>query len=212
MNRSRVSGFPWLSTLAFAGVLVGLLSPAASAQPTLNLPAGSVKPTVTSSTTLSLPACLEAQFPSLASGYDINSIQTYLSWCVQANEALDFSGPVPTLYSESAASYVLYNTYPNCDFVSRGANKNGIQDCGETGLNGVTVQLYQNSIAPGNLVATTTTGPVPRVTRVVRARQQKLRCVRMLSGANRRLSGTTGTLNITVIELDALVCSCKNAH
>jgi uncharacterized repeat protein (TIGR01451 family) len=47
------------------------------------------------------------------------------------------------------------------DFVWRDTNKNGIQECGELGINGVTVQLYQNSIAPGNLVATTVTGPAP---------------------------------------------------
>src|ERR1039457_5030729 len=41
------------------------------------------------------------------------------------------------------------------DFVWRDDNNNGIQDSGEVGINGVTVQLYQGS----NLIATTVTAP-----------------------------------------------------
>ena len=47
------------------------------------------------------------------------------------------------------------------DFVWSDTNDNGIQDAGELGINGVTVQLYQGPVAPANLLQTTITGPVP---------------------------------------------------
>jgi hypothetical protein len=47
------------------------------------------------------------------------------------------------------------------DFVWQDINHDGIQQPNEPGINGVTVQLYQNSIAPGNLVATTITAAAP---------------------------------------------------
>ena len=47
------------------------------------------------------------------------------------------------------------------DFVWRDNNDNGLQDSGEPGINGVTVQLYKGAIIPANLVGTTVTGPAP---------------------------------------------------
>ncbi|HWF11734.1 MAG TPA: putative Ig domain-containing protein [Bryobacteraceae bacterium] len=47
------------------------------------------------------------------------------------------------------------------DFVWQDINHDGIQQPNEPGINGVTVQLYKDSIAPGNLVATTVTAAAP---------------------------------------------------
>ena len=47
------------------------------------------------------------------------------------------------------------------DFVWNDVNNNGIQDVGEVGINGVTVQLYNGAVIPANLVASTTTGFAP---------------------------------------------------
>jgi hypothetical protein len=47
------------------------------------------------------------------------------------------------------------------DFVWSDTNNNGIQDAGEPGINGVTVQLYNGPVNPGNLIGSTITGPAP---------------------------------------------------
>jgi len=47
------------------------------------------------------------------------------------------------------------------DVVWNDFNGNGLQDAGEPGINGVTVKLYNGSVVPANLIATTVTGPAP---------------------------------------------------
>jgi hypothetical protein len=47
------------------------------------------------------------------------------------------------------------------DFVWSDTNNNGIQDAGELGINGVTVQLYNGAVIPANLIASVITGTAP---------------------------------------------------
>src|ERR1700761_2075846 len=102
MKRNLKAVLARLSLWACVALLAGLASTTASAQPTLNLPSGPLSPTITFSTTLSLPSYFTTQFPSIPSGYDVKSAQTYLTWCAQENADLDFSGPGPTIYIENS--------------------------------------------------------------------------------------------------------------
>src|SRR5438045_7689405 len=102
MNRNLTALFLRLSLAVCVAFLAGLGSTAAFAQPTLNLPPGSVNTTVTFSKALSLPSYFTAQFSGIPNGYDVRNAQTYLAWCAQANADLVFNVPGPTIYIISA--------------------------------------------------------------------------------------------------------------
>ena len=100
----------------------------------LNLPPGQVTTQVTFSTSLSLPSYITVQFPGLASGFDVTSVQTYLAWCANFLGSLPVNPTGnPDIFS-SIQLYKLYNTYgslpanamsPNWDNVNYLLNHKG---------------------------------------------------------------------------------------
>ncbi len=81
-----------------------------------------------------------------------------------SNDAIDSDGPIALValpLNSSGDQTIDFGYYPPCtgkigDFIWHDLSRDGIQDSGEPGINGVTVNLKDSS---GTIVATTTTNP-----------------------------------------------------